>query len=60
MNRHRNEGTRMQGSVSTSSGVMAPISTCTCIDCPITYKRHRVREMEIEATDLCNALHLLN
>lgn len=44
---------------SCSRGVVAPISICTCIDCPVTYKRHRARELEIEALDLCNALRLL-
>lgn len=43
-----------------STGVVAPISTCTCIDCPVTYQRHRARESEIEALDLCKALHLLD
>ncbi len=33
-----------------------PISTCTCIDCPVTYKRHEMRESEIEALALCKAL----
>jgi len=44
------ESTRVSG------GVTAPISTCTCIDCPITYKRHEMRESEIEAIALCKAL----
>lgn len=35
-----------------------PIANCVCIDCPITYKRHKIREAEIEATELCHALNL--
>jgi len=35
-----------------------PLSNCVCIDCPITYKRHRIRELEIEAKELCQALDL--
>lgn len=35
-----------------------PIANCVCIDCPITYERHKMRESEIEATELCRALDL--
>lgn len=42
----------------TSNGISSPLSTCICIDCPITYKRHEMRESEIEALALCNALDL--
>mmetsp|Transcript_14077 Transcript_14077/g.30344 ORF Transcript_14077/g.30344 Transcript_14077/m.30344 type:complete len:338 (+) Transcript_14077:1361-2374(+) len=35
-----------------------PIANCACIDCPITYERHKIRESEIEATELCQALDL--
>lgn len=35
-----------------------PIANCVCIDCPITYERHKARESEIEATELCQALDL--
>ncbi len=43
-----------------STGVVSPISICTCIDCPITYMRHEMRESEIETLALCNALRLLD
>ena len=43
-----------------SGGVVSPISICTCIDCPVTYKRHELRESEIEAIGLCKALNCLN
>ena len=33
-----------------------PLANCVCTDCPITYKRHRIRELEIEAMELCQAL----
>jgi len=39
-----------------SGGVVSPIAICTCIDCPVSYKRHEMREAEIEAVELCNAL----
>ena len=35
-----------------------PIANCTCIDCPITYERHRLREKEVEALAVCEALNL--
>ena len=35
-----------------------PLASCVCIDCPVTYKRHRIRELEIEAMELCQALDL--
>jgi len=42
----------------TNHGILeAPISSCTCIDCPVTYRRHEMRESEIEALSLCKALH---
>ena len=33
-----------------------PIANCVCIDCPVTYKRHEVRESEIEATELMSII----
>ncbi len=35
-----------------------PMANCICIDCPITYKRHKLRESEIEAVELCKALNI--
>jgi hypothetical protein len=35
-----------------------PVANCTCIDCPVTYERHRLREKEIEALAICEALNL--
>ena len=35
-----------------------PMANCVCIDCPVTYKRHRLRECEIEAMELCKALNV--
>mmetsp|Transcript_3721 Transcript_3721/g.7105 ORF Transcript_3721/g.7105 Transcript_3721/m.7105 type:complete len:338 (+) Transcript_3721:5968-6981(+) len=34
------------------------IANCTCIDCPISYKRHEMRESEIEALSLCESLNI--
>ncbi len=39
-------------------GLSNPMANCICIDCPITYKRHRLREYEIEAIELCKALNI--
>jgi len=38
--------------------LVTPMANCVCIDCPITYQRHRIRESEIEANELCHALDL--
>ena len=39
-------------------GIMTPLANCVCIDCPVTYKRHKLREAEIEAASFCKALDL--
>lgn len=39
-------------------GIMTPIANCICIDCPNTFERHRLREAELEAVAICQALHL--
>lgn len=39
------------------SGLQSPLANCICIDCPVTYKRHEMRESEIEALALCKALN---
>lgn len=36
----------------------ATLANCVCIDCPITFRRHRAKEEEIEALELCKALEL--
>lgn len=41
-------------------GLESPLSACTCIDCPITYKRHEMRESEIESLSLCKALRIFD
>ncbi|KAL7565302.1 hypothetical protein ACA910_014590 [Epithemia clementina (nom. ined.)] len=43
-------------SIYTHPGVFTPLASCSCIDCPVTFKRHRLRESEYEATELCRAL----
>mmetsp|Transcript_2917 Transcript_2917/g.4108 ORF Transcript_2917/g.4108 Transcript_2917/m.4108 type:complete len:339 (+) Transcript_2917:31-1047(+) len=40
-------------------GIFTPLSNCTCIDCPITYKRHHFRESEAKALELCKSLDIL-
>jgi hypothetical protein len=35
-----------------------PMANCVCIDCPLTYLRHELRELEIEATELMKATSL--
>lgn len=42
-----------------SPGIMTPIANCTCIDCPNTFERHRLREAELEAVAICQALNLM-
>lgn len=39
-----------------SHGVVSPVANCTCIDCPVSYKRHEMRESEIEALQLFSSL----
>jgi DNA polymerase zeta len=41
-------------------GVLTPLANCVCIDCPITFLRHRVRGNEIEATEICQVLAALD
>ena len=35
-----------------------PIAACTSIDCPNTFKRHRLREEGLEAEAICRALNI--
>mmetsp|Transcript_7027 Transcript_7027/g.14398 ORF Transcript_7027/g.14398 Transcript_7027/m.14398 type:complete len:98 (-) Transcript_7027:250-543(-) len=39
------------------TGVATPLANCSCIDCPVTFERHRLREVEIEALEVCSALN---
>ena len=52
-------GTIVRRSASKASGVVTPLANCVCIDCPVTYERHRLREAQIEAEALCKALEIL-
>jgi hypothetical protein len=36
-----------------------PLANCVCIDCPNTFKRHRLREQLLEASATCEVLDLL-
>ena len=45
-----------KGSSRLPSGVATPLANCSCIDCPVTFERHRLRESEIEALEVCAAL----
>jgi DNA polymerase zeta len=36
--------------------LITPISNCSCIDCPTTYDRHRIREAQLEAKALLKSL----
>ena len=42
-----------------SAGIVTPLANCTCIDCPQTYERHRLREAQIEAIAVCEELGVL-
>jgi DNA polymerase zeta len=44
----------------TSMVLATPLANCTCIDCPTLYERHKLRENEIEAMALCEALQSLD
>ena len=58
----KRRGSALAGTLSLSSHrggrLYTPIANCVCIDCPIIYERHKIRESEIEATELCQALDL--
>ena len=43
---------------STKTTLCVPMSHCVCIDCPRTFERHRLRELELEAKAVCGALDL--
>jgi hypothetical protein len=43
---------------SAATSLVMPIANCVCIDCPITFERHRLREREIESIAVCKALDL--
>jgi hypothetical protein len=36
--------------------LVTPLANCSCIDCPNTFERHRLRENELEAIAICEAL----
>jgi hypothetical protein len=38
--------------------VQTPIANCTCIDCPVLYRRHRSREDELELRAVFQALNI--
>ena len=38
--------------------VQTPLANCTCIDCPVLYRRHRAREDELELRAVFQALGL--
>jgi len=43
----------------TRTGIVSPLAHCTCIDCPKTFERHRLKEKELESIAVCGALDLL-
>jgi hypothetical protein len=45
--------------VTQSTLLVTPLANCSCIDCPLTFARHRMREKEIEAMAMCDALEIL-
>lgn len=36
--------------------LVTPLANCSCIDCPVTFERHHLRENEMEAIAICEAL----
>ena len=55
---NNSKGRQLGFSSDASISLVVPIANCVCIDCPITFQRHRLRESEIEATAICKALDL--
>lgn len=51
-------GSWTAASRSSHPGIVLPLADCTCIDCPTTFERHRLREAELEAEAVCQALDL--
>lgn len=48
----------MVGSNGNSDELQLPLANCVCIDCPNTFKRHRLREQLIEASATSDVLGL--
>lgn len=42
-----------------SGGIVTPLANCSCIDCPTTFERHRLREAELEASAICETLEAI-
>mmetsp|Transcript_41763 Transcript_41763/g.100565 ORF Transcript_41763/g.100565 Transcript_41763/m.100565 type:complete len:2052 (-) Transcript_41763:1552-7707(-) len=42
----------------TKKTLVYPLANCVCIDCPNTFKRHRLKELLIESTNTCEVLGL--
>ena len=49
----------LSAAIKKNPGIVTPIANCTCIDCPNTFERHRLREAELEALAVCQYLDLL-
>ena len=45
-----------RASKSYATGLVTPLANCSCIDCPTTFERHRLREAELEALAICETL----
>lgn len=58
--RRRSYSTESKANGLVSVGVISPLANCICIDCPVTYKRHEMRESEVEALVLCKALRVFD
>jgi DNA polymerase zeta len=55
-NPHHSKPKNLLGSSRRSDGIVTPLANCSCIDCPTTFERHRLREAELEATAICETL----
>lgn len=49
----------MAPKVAQSTLLVTPLANCSCIDCPLTFARHRTREKELEGIAMCNTLDVL-
>jgi len=52
----RRKRSQASSSIQSTGGVFTPLAACSCIDCPVSFRRHRLREAEYGATELCRAL----
>mmetsp|Transcript_16294 Transcript_16294/g.36656 ORF Transcript_16294/g.36656 Transcript_16294/m.36656 type:complete len:128 (+) Transcript_16294:2151-2534(+) len=48
----------MHGGGIAGGSLRRPLARCLCVDCPVTFARHRAKETEMFAQNLCSNLEL--